>query len=76
MSRSSLGVLSVVGRWNEARYKRGKRDGNLNKSTFLKFGSSYLYSMCCAFPQSGDSSGATLEVPSEALLHLWFIVGI
>ena len=32
--RSSLGVLSVVGRWNEARYKRSKRDGNLNKSTF------------------------------------------
>ena len=30
--------LSVVGRWNEARYKRRKRDGNLNKSTFLSFG--------------------------------------
>ena len=30
--------LSVIGRWNEARYKRGKRDGNLNKSTFLSFG--------------------------------------
>ena len=38
MLRSSLGVLSVVGRWNEARYKRGKRDGNLNKSTFLSLG--------------------------------------
>ena len=36
--RSSLGVLSVVGRWNKARYKRCKRDGNLNKSTFLSFG--------------------------------------
>ena len=33
--RSSLGRLSLVGRWNEARYKKGKRDGNLNKSTFL-----------------------------------------
>ena len=38
LSRSSLGVLSVVGRWNEARYKRSKRDSNLNKSTFLSFG--------------------------------------
>ena len=36
--RSSLGRLSVVGRWNEARYKRSKRDGNLNKSTFLRLG--------------------------------------
>ena len=34
LSRSSLGHLSVVGRWNEARYKRGKKDGNLNKSNF------------------------------------------
>ena len=33
LSRSSLGVLSVVGRWNEARYKRGKRGGNLNICT-------------------------------------------
>ena len=37
MSRSPLGLLSVVGRWNKARYKRSKRDGNLNKSTFLSF---------------------------------------
>ena len=35
VSRSYLGRLSVIGRWNKARYKRGKRDGNLNKSTFL-----------------------------------------
>ena len=33
--RSSLGVLSVVGRWNRGRYKRSKRDGNLNKKHFL-----------------------------------------
>ena len=38
LMRSSLGVLSVVARWNRARYKRCKRDGNLNKSTFLSFG--------------------------------------
>ena len=38
VSGSSVALLSVVGRWNEARYKRGKRDGNLNKSTFLSFG--------------------------------------
>ena len=36
--RSSLGVLSVVGRCFKARYKRGKKDGNLNKSTFLSLG--------------------------------------
>ena len=48
---------------------------NLNKTHFFDFGSSFLYSMCCAFPQSGDSSGATLEVPSEALLHPWFFFG-
>ena len=35
---SSLGLLSVVSRWSEARDKRGKRDGNLNKSTFFYFG--------------------------------------
>ena len=29
------GRLSVVSRWNEARYKRGKRDGNLNKTHIL-----------------------------------------
>ena len=28
--RSSLGVLSVIGRWNKARYKRGKKNGNLS----------------------------------------------
>ena len=28
--------LSVVGRWNRGRYKREKRDGNLNKSTKSK----------------------------------------
>ena len=32
--RRSLGRLSVVGRWN----KGGKKDGNLNKSTFFYFG--------------------------------------
>ena len=33
--RSSLGRLSVVGRWNRGRYKRDKENDNLNKSTFL-----------------------------------------
>ena len=48
-SRCSLGVLSVVARCFEARYKRGKREGNLNKqhffnkSIFLKFGSSLVH---------------------------------
>ena len=35
MLRSSLGLLSVVSRWNEARYRRGERNGNLKKSTFI-----------------------------------------
>ena len=34
LMRSSLGVLSVVGRWNRAKYKRSKRDGILIKRTF------------------------------------------
>ena len=43
LSRSFLGVLSVVARWNKARYKRGKRDGNLNKKHFLVVGSSLVH---------------------------------
>ena len=39
--RSSLGVLSVVSRWNEARYKRGERNGNLNKKPFFVIRSSF-----------------------------------
>ena len=39
-SRSSLGHLSEFSRWNEARYKRTKREGNLKKSTFGVVGSS------------------------------------
>ena len=35
LSRSFLGLLSVVGRWNEARYKRTKRNVNLNKTHIL-----------------------------------------
>ena len=38
MNRSSVGLLSVVGRGFEARDQRDKRDGNLKKSTFLSFG--------------------------------------
>ena len=37
-SRCSLGVLSVVARCFEARYKRGKREGNLNKKHIFYFG--------------------------------------
>ena len=36
LMRSSLGPLSVVGRWNKARYKRGKRECNLNKKHFFR----------------------------------------
>ena len=43
MCRCSLGVLSVVGRWNKARYKRSKRDGNLNKKHFLVIWSSLVH---------------------------------
>ena len=41
--RSSLGRLSVFARWNKARYKKGKRDGNLNKQHFLCFGVLWLF---------------------------------
>ena len=41
MSRSPLGRLSEFSRWNKGRYKRGKRDGNLNKKHFLVVGSSF-----------------------------------
>ncbi len=40
--RSSLGRLSVFGRWQKARYKRGKREGNLNKQHFLVIRSSLV----------------------------------
>ena len=39
---SSIGVLSVVGRWNKAKYMRGKREGNLNKQHFLVIRSSLV----------------------------------
>ena len=32
------GRRSEFSRWSRERYKRGKRNGNLNKSTFLSFG--------------------------------------
>ena len=38
MSRSSLGRLSEFSRQNKSRYKKGKRDANLNKKPFLIFG--------------------------------------
>ena len=42
---------------------------NINKKHFWRAGSSFI--LCIAlFPYHGDSSGAILEVPSEALLHL------
>ena len=45
------------------------RKANINKYHFLVTGSSVI--LCIAlFPYHGDSSGAILEVPSEALLHL------
>ena len=45
------------------------RKANINKYHFLVTGSSFI--LCIAlFPYHGDSSGAILEVPSEALLHL------
>ena len=97
LNRSSVGRLSVVGRCFEARDKRDKRDGNLNKMHILTEyqilhtigGSAYPvrhypiairlrtrkgYAILCIAlnPQSGDFSGAILEVPSEALLHLGF----
>ena len=42
--RSSLGRRSVFSRWNKGRYKRGKRDGNLNKQHFLMIWSSLVVS--------------------------------
>ena len=42
--RSSLGRRSVFSRWNKGRYKRGKRDGNLNKKHFLMIWSSLVVS--------------------------------
>ena len=38
LTRCSLGRLSVVYRWSEARYKRDKGDCNLNKTHFFRFG--------------------------------------
>ena len=62
LSRSSVGVLSVVGRWNRGRYKRSKRDGNLNKSTFLSLvvlrsflGSSLVHPWLLTWEQQGSN---------------------
>ena len=38
LMRSSLGVLSVVGRRKEVRYKRSKRNVNLKKNPFCWLG--------------------------------------
>ena len=51
----------------------GIKRGNLKKSAFfsLLLSRRSLFILCIAlFPYYGDSSGAILEVPSEALLHL------
>ena len=40
--RCSLGRRSEFSRWNEARYKRSKRDGNLKKQHFWVVGSSLV----------------------------------
>ena len=42
MRRSFLGRLSVFSRWNKARYKRKKRECNLNKQHFLMIWSSLV----------------------------------
>ena len=42
-SRSSLGCLSVFSRQNKARYKRRKRNGNLNKTHFFSLGVLFLF---------------------------------
>lgn len=45
------------------------REAILRKELFV--GRKFLFILCIAlFPYYGDSSGAILEVPSEALLHL------
>ena len=66
--RNSLGLLSVVGRWNKARYKRRKREGNLNKSTFLVVGSSLGVGWFLSCPEgSNDYSvlGSSLVFDTE-----------
>ena len=42
ISRRSLARLTEIGRCFVARYKRGKRDSNLNKQLFLVVGSSLV----------------------------------
>ena len=44
--RSSLGCLSVFSRQNKARYKRRKRNGNLNKTHLFSLG--VLFFILCA----------------------------
>jgi hypothetical protein len=52
----------------------GEERGILINSTFSIW--EFFFILCIALnPQSGDSSGAILEVPSEALLHPWFFFG-
>ena len=43
LCRRSLGRLSVFSRWNMARYKRRKRNGNLKKTHFFSLGVLFLF---------------------------------
>ena len=56
--RCSLGRLPLVGRWNGGRSKRGKKDGNLNKTHILSLGvdRSFLASSL-VYPWSLDREG-------------------
>ena len=90
--RSSLGILSVVARCFEARYKRGKRECNLNKQHFLMVGSSlvhprFFFGSSLVFDSENlyKVQGKEILIKStfsisaffgSSLVHPWFVLGL
>ena len=81
--RSSLGCLSVFSRWNKARYKRRKRNGNLNKTHFFSLGVLFFILCAALFLRVGTLRAQHSKchprhffILRSSLVHPWFILGL
>ena len=73
-SRSSLGRLSVFSRWNMARYKRRKRNGNLNERTFCSvefFSLFYVLRFSSEWGLFGRNTRSAIRGTSSSLVCPW-----
>ena len=76
LMRCSLGLLSVVSRWNGARYKRGERNGNLNKSTFCVwefFSLFYVLRFSSEWGLFGRNTRSAIRGTSSSFVRLRFL---